>query len=121
MWIKTQHGKLKNHVPGLDSLIKNFPQPCISFSNGYGIIKSENSLFGAIGISVGMPAVFITYAIPRAFQLIYSPKGEGRRPEEKNEDREGKDADGGVAAALSRRGKVWAGRTDSTTECGWEG
>ena len=38
-----------------------------------------------------------------------------------NEDREGKDADGGVAAALSRRGKVWAGRTDSTTECGWEG
>ena len=70
--------------PGLDSLIKNFPQPCISFSNGYGIIKSESSLFGAIGISVGMPAVFITYAIPRAFQLIYSPKGE--REGEKTEE-----------------------------------
>ena len=68
-----------------------------------------------------MPALLIAYTIPRAFQLIYSPKGEGRRPEGENEDREGKDADGGVAAALSRRGKVWAGRTDSTTECGWEG
>ena len=31
-----------------------------------------------------MPAVFITYAIPRAFQLIYSPKGE--REGEKTEE-----------------------------------
>ena len=71
-----------------------------------------------------MPAVLIAYTIPRAFQLIYSPKGEGRRPEEKNEDREGKDADGGVAAALSR-GKVWdgarTGRTDGQYNRVWVG
>ena len=70
-----------------------------------------------------MPALLIAYTIPRAFQLIYSPKGEGRRPrpEGENEDREGKDADGGVAAALSRRGKVWAGRTDRTHNRVWVG
>ena len=74
-----------------------------------------------VGISLGMPGLLICIHHSASFPINLLAERRGTAARAGNEDREGKDADGGVAAALSRRGKVWAGRTDSTTECGWEG